>query len=209
MIKNILFDFDGVILNSLPIKEFGFREIFKSFNKGNIDKLIEFHRQNGGWSRFIKIRYFYENILKKDISESKILNYAEQFSEIMKNELIKKIYLISETISFLDKTYLDYNLHIVSGSEHNELNYLCKELEVSKYFQTVNGSPTKKGVLVKNIIENYNLIKSETILIGDSINDFQASQENNIEFFGFNNKDLNHLKYIDSFEEFYIFLSKQ
>ena len=33
MIKNILFDFDGVILDSMPVRDFGFREIFKEFDK--------------------------------------------------------------------------------------------------------------------------------------------------------------------------------
>ncbi|HIO70318.1 MAG TPA: HAD family hydrolase, partial [Campylobacterales bacterium] len=63
MVKNIIFDFDGVILDSMPIREFGFRQIFKDFPKDRVEKLIEFHRKNGGWSRFIKIRYFFENIM--------------------------------------------------------------------------------------------------------------------------------------------------
>jgi len=202
MIKNILFDFDGVILDSMPIREFGFSEIFKKYQKEDVEKLLVFHNQNGGWSRFLKIRHFYENILKKEISDNEVQKYTEKFSQIMKKELVNKKYLILETIQFLEWAESKYNLHIVSGSEHNELNYLCEKLGVDKYFKTINGSPTKKGVLVKDILENFNYLKSETILIGDSINDFQASQENNIKFYGFNNLELQRFAYISDFQEF-------
>jgi len=202
MRRNILFDFDGVILDSLPIKDFGFREVFKEFLKEQVEELIKFHQKNGGWSRFIKIRYFYEKILKRDISEKEILEYAEKFSQIMRGELVKKKYLISETVQFLKWASEKYNLHIVSGSEEKELQYLCKHLDIEKYFITINGSPTKKAVLVQKILEEYKYSKNETILIGDSINDYEASKENDIDFYGFNNLGLKNHKYIDTFEVF-------
>ena len=59
MIKNIFWDFDGVIIDSMPIREFGFRRIFKDFNKEKVELLTDFHRENGGLSRFFKIRYFF------------------------------------------------------------------------------------------------------------------------------------------------------
>lgn len=56
--KNILWDFDGVILDSLAVRDYGFREIFKDFDKAAVEKLIEYHSINSGLSRFHKIRYF-------------------------------------------------------------------------------------------------------------------------------------------------------
>ena len=202
MIKNIIFDFDGVILDSLPIKDFGFREIFKQFPKEKVNQLIEFHQQNGGWSRFVKIQHFYQNILNRDISKDKILEYAEHFSDIVVGELTNKKYLIQETIEFLYWASDRYKLHIASGAEESELRYISKELDVSKYFITINGSPTRKAILVSNILSEYNYSKNDTILIGDSINDYKASKENGIEFFGFNNELLKNHKYIDNFQEF-------
>jgi len=202
MIKNILFDFDGVILDSMPIREFGFSKIFEKYEKQDVEELLVFHNKNGGWSRFLKIRHFYENILQKEISESEVQNYAEKFSKIMKSELVNKKYLISETVQFLEWAESRYNLHIVSGSEHKELNYLCEKLDVKRFFKTINGSPTKKGVLVKQVLEEFKYLKAETILIGDSINDYQASQENQIKFYGFNNSELLNFSYILDFQNF-------
>ena len=37
LIKTIFWDFDGVILDSMPIRDYGFREIFKEFDKELVD----------------------------------------------------------------------------------------------------------------------------------------------------------------------------
>ena len=83
MIKNILFDFDGVILDSMPIRDYGFKKIFKDFDDNLVNKLLEYHNQNGGLSRYVKIKYFYNKLLKQEILEEKIINYADIFSKIM------------------------------------------------------------------------------------------------------------------------------
>ena len=88
MIKNILFDFDGVIIDSMPIREAGFRLIFQDFDKYLVDRLIDYHNQNGGLSRYVNIDFFFNNILKNPIQKNQSLSYAKRFSDIMKKELV-------------------------------------------------------------------------------------------------------------------------
>jgi HAD superfamily hydrolase (TIGR01549 family) len=201
MIKNILFDFDGVILDSMPIRDYGFKKIFEDFDYDLVNKLLEYHNLNGGLSRYVKIKYFYNKLLKQEISEEKIINYADNFSKIMKIELVDKKYLIADTLEFIKKSYKKYNLHIVSGSDERELQYLCKELEIDSFFQSVNGSPTHKNILVENVLATNRYIESETILIGDSVNDYDAATENNLVFYGFNNPNLINVSknYLDNY----------
>ena len=201
MIRNILFDFDGVILDSMPIRDYGFKEIFKDFDDGLVNKLLEYHNQNGGLSRYVKIKYFYNKLLKQEISEDKIINYADNFSKIMKIKLVDKRYLIADTLKFIKESYKKYNLHIVSGSDEKELQYLCKELGIDSFFQSVNGSPTHKNILVENVLATNRYIESETILIGDSVNDYDAATENNLVFYGFNNPNLINVSknYLDNY----------
>ena len=193
MINNILFDFDGVIIDSMPIREAGFRLIFQDFDKYLVDRLIDYHNQNGGLSRYVKIDFFFNNILKKAIQKDQSLSYAKSFSDIMKKELIKKEYLIIDSLFFIKGNYKKYNLHIVSGSDEEELQYLCNELGIATYFHSIHGSPTAKSMLVKKILLDNNYDINETILIGDSINDLDASIDNGIKFYGYNNLDLRNL----------------
>jgi HAD superfamily hydrolase (TIGR01549 family) len=203
MIKNILFDFDGVILDSMPIRDYGFKKIFEDFDDDLVNKLLEYHNQNGGLSRYVKIKYFYNKLLKQEILEEKIINYADNFSKIMKRELVDKRYLIADTLKFIKENYEKYNLHIVSGSDEKELKYLCRELGIDSFFQSINGSPTHKNKLVEDVLVINKYMESETILIGDSINDYEAAKTNNLNFYGFNNDNLVGVskKYIENYKE--------
>ncbi len=202
MYKVIFFDFDGVILDSMPIRDYGFKKIVKNYPDEVVEKFIKYHQYNAGLSRFHKIRYFYNELLNKNISEEKVQEYANNFSKIMKEKLIDKQFLIEETIQFIKNNNDKIIMHIVSGSEQNELRYLCEKLEISQYFKSINGSPTHKNDLVKNILdsEQYNI--KDCILIGDSINDYEAAKINGITFYGYNNEELrNKDRYIDSFKK--------
>lgn len=202
MIKTIFWDFDGVILDSMPIRNYGFTKIFEKFDKKLLDKLLEYHTFNGGLSRYVKIRYFYNTLLGSEVSDEKVKELADKFSNIMKAELTNKKYLIRETVEFIEKNYKNYNFHIVSGSDEKELNYLCNELGLTKYFKTIERSPTPKNDLVKNILQKYSYNPKEAILIGDSINDFDAANINGIKFYGYNNEKLRGLDgYIEKFED--------
>jgi phosphoglycolate phosphatase-like HAD superfamily hydrolase len=201
--KTILWDFDGVILDSMAVRDWGFKEIFKDFTEPQVSKLLEYHRVNGGLSRYVKIRYFYENILGKLISEERVLEYAEAFSVLMKQELTNTDNLIVDAVSFIRENSNKFSFHIVSGSDQAELRFLCKELGLETYFISIHGSPTPKNQLVKTLIEEHGYDKKSTCLIGDSINDFEAAEVNEIYFYGYNNTKLKKLKqgYIDSFDK--------
>lgn len=190
--KTILWDFDGVILDSMSIRDWGFRQIFKHYANEYVSKLIDYHRINGGLSRYVKIRYFYEVLLGKSIIEDKVLQYAESFSVLMKQELTKPENLITDAVIFIKENFKNFNFHIVSGSDENELRFLCKELGIANYFISIHGSPTPKTKLVKKLLKQHNYDSGSTCLIGDSINDYEAAIANNISFYGYNNEKLNH-----------------
>ena len=203
--KNVFWDFDGVILDSMEIRDWGFREIFKNFDKKEVEELIKYHTLNGGLSRYVKIRHFFNKILFQKISDEKVQCYANLFSSLMKQKLLNKDNLIPETIRFIKSNYKAFDFHVVSGSDEKELRYLCKELGIQKYFITINGSPTPKSKIVSRLIDDYKLDKKETCLIGDSINDYEAAISNKIIFFGFNNISLAamNVNYIHSFKDFH------
>ncbi|RXJ66843.1 haloacid dehalogenase [Halarcobacter ebronensis] len=199
-IKNIIFDFDGVILDSVPIKTEAYRRLFKNYDNELIEKLVNYHELNGGISRYKKIEYFFKKILKQKVTEQEVFTYANKYSEITKEELIKEKYIIQDAFNFIKENYKKYNIHIASGADENDLKYICDKLNLTRYFLTINGSPKEKKEIIKNILENNSYKKDETILIGDSINDYEASVSNQIEFYGFNNIKLQKFKYVKSFK---------
>lgn len=192
--KTIFWDFDGVILNSMPIRNMGFELVLKNYPQNEVDALLTYHKANGGLSRYAKFRYLYEVIRGEVVSDEKIGILANQFSAIMLENLINPALLIDDSLQFIKENYKHFNMHIVSGSDGVELRKICESLDIGKYFKTIEGSPTTKQVLVKNLIAQSYLGKNNEIcLIGDSINDYEAAQNNLIDFWGYNNVELLHI----------------
>ena len=54
MISIIILDFDGVILESVSVKTEAFRTLF-SFAPEYVEEIVQFHKDNGGMSRFDQI----------------------------------------------------------------------------------------------------------------------------------------------------------
>ena len=199
--KVILWDFDGVILDSMEVREMGFVKVLGNYPEEQVKLLLKYHKENGGLSRYVKFRYFMEEILYEPLDEKKVAAMANQFSEIMRTSLGSRDQLIHEVINFIRSQFTEFDMHIVSGSDGEELRFLCDKLEISAHFKTIQGSPEPKISLVNNILKQFKFEKSTVCLIGDSINDFDAANQNKIDFYGYNNLELKlkGLNYINSF----------
>ena len=198
--KYLFFDFDGVLFDSNKIRTLGFVTIFKEYPKASVDKLVEYHEINGGLSRYHKIRYFFENILEEEISEKLLQKYANEYRSVMTEKLFDKNLKIRDSIDFIEKNYKRFlKIFIVSGSDQKELRGLCEFLDIKKFLSGIYGSPTAKNELVKNILEENEMLLKYCCLIGDSLNDKEAACNNGITFYSYNNPSLKGFKAIKMF----------
>lgn len=201
--KNILWDFDGVIMDSMPIRNRGFELVLSDYPKEEVKELMKFHLNNGGLSRYVKFRYFFEEIRKEYVSEDEVSVWASRFSKVMRKNLTDNKLLIKDTCNFIKENYTTLEMHIVSGSDQEELRFLCKKLDMDSFFISINGSPTPKIDLVANLLRDFGYRKEDTLLIGDSLNDYEAAKQNKIDFFGYNNLELKNIGtgYIENLNE--------
>ena len=185
----------------MPVRNRGFEMVLKEFPIEQVELLMQFHLKNGGLSRYVKFRHFFEEIRGEKITEEEIKEWAQKFSGIMRKELVQPALLIEDSLNFIKGNYKKFNMHVVSGSDGKELKYLCEKLEISRYFISIHGSPVPKKELVQRLLITHNYTAQDTILIGDSINDYDAAEINDIDFCGYNNVWLKELKtfYIESF----------
>ncbi|ACF14591.1 HAD-superfamily hydrolase, subfamily IA, variant 1 [Chloroherpeton thalassium ATCC 35110] len=190
--KTIFWDFDGVLMESNTIRDIGFRKVLQNYPSEQVEQLIVFHKKNGGLSRYVKFRYFFEDIRFEKVDEEKIYQLADDFSVLMRNLLIDNSLLIDETIAFVKDNYDKYDMYIVSGSDERELRFLCEKLFIDKYFKGIYGSPTPKTALIEKVLrENTAYLREECVLVGDSINDYEAAKQNSIHFEAYNSDELN------------------
>ena len=83
MLKGIIFDFDGVIAESVQIKTEAFASLYNQYGTNVINKVIDHHEENGGMSRFEKIKFYHTSYLNKMISDDEINELANQFSKLV------------------------------------------------------------------------------------------------------------------------------
>lgn len=191
MIKVIFWDFDGVLMDSNSVRDLGFENVLAKFPKEEVQKLMEFHQANGGLSRYVKFRHFFEHIRGETITEDEVLVWATRFSAIMIELLVNPNLLIHETLDFVIKNQGKYQMHITSGSDQEELKFLCKEMNINQYFDSIHGSPKPKKQWIKELIKTHAYKPDECVLIGDSLNDWEAALTNNIYFCPYSSKVLN------------------
>ena len=189
-IQTLFWDFDGVIMDSNIVRDRGFEEVLKDYPETEVDALMVFHRDNGGLSRYVKFRHFFEDIRGESITDAEVQKWADKFSGIMMQLLIDPNLLIQETLDFIKANAHQYNMHIVSGSDQTELRQICKSLDIGKYFNSIHGSPTPKNDLVGALLEDQSYDKNTCLLIGDSKNDYEAAKVNGIQFMGYGNEKI-------------------
>jgi len=185
-IKVIFWDFDGVLMDSNAVRDHGFEQVLREYPKQKTKELLKYHRENGGLSRYVKFRYFFEEIMSTLISDDEIQEWADKFSQVMRKLLLNKDLLIQETINFIKRNQENYRMYITSGSDQEELRFLCKSLEIDHLFNSIHGSPKPKKEWVKDLIEINRYDKKDCVLVGDSYNDFEAARANDIAFQPYN-----------------------
>ena len=81
----LIFDCDGVLIDSNQMKSDAFYNVIKPISISHAEDLREFNIKNGGKSRYIKFNYIIEKI-KKDLPEKivKINDLLDEYSNIVK-----------------------------------------------------------------------------------------------------------------------------
>ncbi|RYZ49133.1 MAG: HAD family hydrolase, partial [Sphingobacteriales bacterium] len=120
----VFWDFDGVIMDSMPVRDLGFVEVLKHYPAEQVDQLLDYHRKNGGLSRYHKFKYFYETIRGEECTDKMVADLSASFSVIMKQLLVNKELLITETVDFIKQLQGKVSQIVVSGSDQTELRYL-------------------------------------------------------------------------------------
>lgn len=183
LFQAIFFDFDGVLCECMDVKTEAFAQLFEPFGKKVVKKVVNHHVKYGGISRYKKIEYYYKEFLNKDISEDKVNELAQKFSELVFEKVIASD-LVKGVKDFLEKFYKKLDLYIISGTPQGELDKIVEKKDIRKYFKGVFGSPVTKPIHAKRIISENDYDISKVLYVGDSLSDYKDSQEAGIQFLG-------------------------
>lgn len=180
----VVFDFDGVLVDSTGIKTNVFKQVVQSYSREHQETFITYHKLHGGVSRWAKFEYFLRNILNitdnKEIEET-VRKMADNFSEILQKKLatLKLTNGSNELLEFLKKN--NKRCYIASGAAEVEVKKVAALNNVESYFKFILGSPRSKSDNLK-ILKEKGELQGRGLFIGDSFTDYACAKEFNIDF---------------------------
>lgn len=180
LIKNIFFDFDGVLAESVNIKTEAFRTMYLRYGDDFAQRVVEYHVDNGGISRFEKFKIWNGDWLGQEITEDKIKGLASEFSNLVMNGVINAKE-VAGALNFLE-IGSHYKKYIITGTPTTEIRRILIGRRMSHYFEGAYGSPEKKSYWVEKIIKENNLNTNESVFIGDALADYKAAMNNKLTF---------------------------
>ncbi|MBF0412205.1 MAG: HAD family hydrolase [Desulfamplus sp.] len=180
----VLFDFDGVILDSVNVKTEAFAKLFRSYGPEIERQVVEYHLSHGGVSRFNKFKYYYEKLLNTHLSEEKILQLGEEFSKLALQGVLEAPFIEGaiESLKVLHQQAIP--AFVVSGTPQEELSYIIQKRDIGLLFTEVHGSPKLKHEIILDIQTRYNLEPCRCLFIGDAMTDYNAATATGTLFLG-------------------------
>ncbi|HOW28631.1 MAG TPA: HAD hydrolase-like protein [Elusimicrobiota bacterium] len=181
-IQAVIFDFDGVILESADIKTEAFRELF-SFSPRHQKRIVDYHVRHAGIDRFRKFEHIYRTIIKAPLCKEQKRRLGAKFSRIVYQKVLECPF-VPGVLQFLKRNHRRMQLFVISGTPQNELKLIIKKRELDRFFKRVYGSPRTKTESTINVLNRFRLIPSQTRFVGDALADYDAAKKYHIPFIG-------------------------
>jgi beta-phosphoglucomutase len=178
----IILDFDGVILESVAIKTEAYRELFSAYPE-YVDRILVYHLENLGTSRFDKIRFIYDHILGRDLPAGEFQRLLTRYADLVREKVLQAPF-VPGALEFLERFHRRLPLYIVSATPQDEIRLIVKERGLSRFFRGVYGSPRKKVESMREIIETSGTDPKSALYVGDAMNDLHAAESLGLRFVG-------------------------
>ena len=185
--KTIVFDCDGVILNSNKVKTQAFFDLAETWGTEAQNLLVHYHINNGGISRHIKIAYFLRTILPSLSIKISSVEFDSIYTELV-SLYAKLVYEglcrceVSPALDSLRDLTSTTRWSIVSGGDQKELNKLFQDRGLSHLFDAgIFGSPDDKQLILQREFASGNFINS-SLFIGDSKYDHISATTMSMDF---------------------------
>lgn len=196
----LIFDFDGVLVDSVHVKTEAFSEIYKRYGENVHSNVIKHHLENGGMSRFEKFSFYHKNFLNLELEESDLKLLTDSFSKLVKKKVINSPEIKGANF-FLEQFCVKSKLSFVnSATPQKEIEEIIKERKMDKFFTSIYGSPNSKLENLERLFAEYNIVPEETIFFGDAMADFEASQACGCYFIGIGQYIRKMIKSIEDYQ---------
>jgi phosphoglycolate phosphatase-like HAD superfamily hydrolase len=180
-LRAVVFDFDGVILESANIKTEAFVELFSHLTPAQVADVRRHHLDNLGISRFKKFAWIYENLLGRAIADDESQALGVRFSDLALARILEAPF-VPGAREALEALAPSLPLFVASGTPHDELKDIVARRGLAGFFREVWGTPTDKPRILSDLMARHDLRSRQVLFIGDGMSDYKAAKATGVEF---------------------------
>lgn len=177
--RTYVFDCDGVVLDSNRVKTYAFYQAALPYGKTAATKLVDYHVENGGISRYLKFDYFLSNIVVGENGPGRD-EMLELYSEKVREGLLTC--QVAPALRELRAATRDSRWMIVSGGDQAELRAVFRHRGLDDLFDAgIFGSPDTKDQILSRQLK-LGTIDNPAVFLGDSKYDMEAATRAGLDF---------------------------
>ncbi len=180
--KSIVFDCDGVILNSNVVKTEAYFRTAKNLGASDeqANALVDYHVKLGGISRYHKFDYYLREILKQTATAEAIQVLLDEFARELEVGLMECE--VASGLQALREATPNAKWSILSGGDQQEIRTLFAKRHLANFFNGgLFGSPDNKDEVLTREKANGNL-QFPALFVGDSKYDYEAATRAGLDF---------------------------
>lgn len=180
LLRVLILDFDGVVIESNDVKTEAFHKVFTRFPEHSED-MMAFHHANVSLSRFAKFKHL-QVLMGKTDDDGFLTEIAADFSSSVL-EGMDKVPLVTGAELFLGKATKRLPVYLASVTPAEELALILERRKLLHWFRDVYGCPPwTKPDAIRDILVREGIEPEEALLIGDSAGDQRAAQMTGVQF---------------------------
>ena len=179
----VVFDFDGVIVESTDIKTAAFYEVALPWGEDAAQKLVAYHKDHFGISRYDKFEWFFKHVLQEELTPEQSAELGSQFSQVS----LMKILQVPLVPGFTDVLAVAYGrcpLFVASAAPQDELEVVLEQRGIASFFKEILGAPTPKPENLQRVVDSQNINSANVLMVGDSPWDLAAAKSVGTDFYG-------------------------
>lgn len=177
---SVLFDCDGVLLDSNKIKTQAFFAAARPFGESAATRLVQYHLAHGGISRYRKFEHFLREIVGGEAESGALAELLAAYARTVREGLLSCT--VAEGLDELREATRSARWLVVSGGDQEELRDTMEARGLTHLFDGgIYGSPASKDeILVREIASGR--VTSPGVFFGDSKYDFEVASRFGLAF---------------------------
>ncbi len=177
----VIFDFDGVIVESNAIKDRAFYTLYLPYGEAAAQRANELHMLNPGASRYEKFAIIHREVLGCEITSRESQALGQGFTALC-FEAVCDCPLVAGAEEFLTIYSKRLTLALASATPEEELVAIVEKRGLSRHFRHAFGKPPSKVENLHRILTCENLAPDRAVFVGDQPSDRDAARQVGVPF---------------------------